>query len=186
MNLLYRGKYKNRFDDIINMLDDNDAKVLELCFGDVYIADHCLATSRQWVGLDINDSFVSGAVRKGYDAMQADLVTCDSFPQSDVCIIAGSLYHFNDTIYELFAKMLDSAKHKILISEPVSNLSSRPGIIGRIAKKSANAGRRNEKFRFSEDTLIETMERMKAEFGFHYEIISKKRDMLIEIKHDRT
>ena len=186
MNLLYRGKYKNRFDDIISMLDDNDAKVLELCFGDIYIADHCIATGRQWVGLDINDSFVSNAVRMGYDAMRADIVTCDSFPQSDVCIIAGSLYHFNDTIYELFAKMLDSAKYKILISEPVSNLSCRPGIIGSIAKRSANAGRKSEKFRFDENALIETMERMKAEFGFRYKIISKKRDMLIEIKHDRN
>ena len=45
--------------------------------------------------------------------------------------------------------------NRFIISEPIKNLSSNPGLLGWIARKSANAGQGDEVFRFSELTLID-------------------------------
>ena len=39
MNVLYLGRYRQRFKDITNELGPRDNNIIELCFGDIYIAD---------------------------------------------------------------------------------------------------------------------------------------------------
>jgi ubiquinone/menaquinone biosynthesis C-methylase UbiE len=71
MNVLYLGKYKQRFAPIIDqikMLPEN-SKILELCFGDIVIADHCKKNRLEWIGMDINESFVRQAQKKDISPM---------------------------------------------------------------------------------------------------------------------
>src|SRR5215211_7314719 len=115
MNLLYTGGYRQRFKKIEDVLDKiQPQNVLELCFGDTYIATYCKRNGIQWQGIDINDSFVAAAVRKGYIARQADLLSLKKLPQSDLCIISGSLYHFNQNIHQFLQLILSSTSNIII------------------------------------------------------------------------
>ena len=183
MNVLYSGRYKRRFEEVIALVGPDDRNVLELCFGDTYIAEFCRDTARTWTGLDINQDFIEFAQRKGHDARMADISSMESLPPADVCIMMGSLYHFNQNTANLFHKMLSSS-NRLIISEPVRNLSSRSGVIGKMARYSANAGKGHEHFRFSRTTLISKMDEIRQEVDFTYEIISENRDILIVIRHD--
>lgn len=181
MNILYGGNYKKRFKKIIALLGRDDRNILELCFGDIYIAKYCKKTGRKWVGLDVNRGFVERAQKKGFDARHADISKLDKLPQADVCIIAGSLYHFHKDLSRIISIMLESAP-KIIISEPIRNLSSIPGVIGKIAKRSANAGQGYEEFRYDEYSFIDTLEHFSRKYNFLYNIADNDKDMIIMIE----
>lgn len=185
MNVLYLMKYKKRFYDIISLFNKEDKRVLELCFGDIIIAQECKKRNISWIGYDINEYFVKKAELKGFKAFQADLSTLDSFPKSDVCIMCGSLYHFKDEIGNLLAKMLNSSP-KIIISEPIENISSQKGILGKISRFLTNAGKGNENFRFDKTSIIETLDKYSELHHYTFKTISITRDILIEINYDRN
>lgn len=171
MNLIYSGNYFNRFKNIFKIIDDKKSKsLLELCFGDTIIADYCGKNNIFWKGLDLNQKFVDYAKAKGHDAVCKDVLFADSFNKVDICIICGSFYHFNnDQRIQLLKKMF-SASDTIIISEPIVNLSANKGIIGYIAKHSANAGKGNESFRFDKQSFITMLEETKQLFNFSYTI----------------
>jgi hypothetical protein len=62
------------------------------------------------------------------------------------------------------------------------NLSQKSGLLGAIARYSANAGKRHETFRFDESTFLDLLERFKMRFGFGYDVVSRKRDILVVIR----
>jgi hypothetical protein len=183
MNVLYLGKYTDRFRDIIEILDQKDLTIVELCFGDIYIAQHCKNTGKRWMGYDINPSFVDFAVRKGYNAGIVDLFSLESLPSADVCIIAGSLYHFHHHIDALMRLMLSSSK-KIVISEPIKNITSTRGIVGSLAACASNAGKGNENFRYTRGTLLNMLDLYRKRYNFNYTVISEAKDLLLQITHD--
>ena len=155
MDLLYRGKYKKRFIPVIEQLKalPPHSEILELCFGDIYIAEYCKTAGHRWIGLDINKHFIKQAQKLGFEARYADLASIASLPKADVCIIIGSLYHFHPHTDELLTKMFD-ATSTLIIDEPVLNLSSGNGVIGYLAKKAASVGKGHEEFRYNESSLL--------------------------------
>lgn len=181
MNILYSLKYKKRFSEIVNEFSENDKNILELCFGDIYIADECRKRGINWMGIDISENFVKFANKKGYHAIKDDLTKIETLPLSDICIMCGSLYHFHNEIDLILGKMLASSQ-KIIISEPIVNLSSKKNLIGKISKILTNAGKGAENFRFNKESIIDTLDELKNKMSFEYKIISIKRDILIEIK----
>ena len=179
INILYVGRYGSRFKNIIKLIKDSK-QIVDLCFGDIYIAKYCKDNGVRWTGYDLNESFVKNAINKGYNAYQADIIKLETIPTCDVCIIQGSLYHFHDSIENLL-KLIFSSTKRLIISEPIKNLSSSNGIIGQMARLSANAGKGNERFRYSEKSIIDMLDIYKNIFNFEYAIVSKKRDIIIEI-----
>lgn len=179
MNFLYGMKYKKRFENIISLINNEEKDIVELCFGDTFIAKYAKENNKNWKGFDINDSFVSYAIAEGFDATNKNILL-DSIPKSDVCIMAGSLYHFIDNIEFVLGKMLKSSK-KVIISEPIKNLSNNK-YIGFFAKKSANAGNGEEEFRFTEISFLNILNQYKIKLSFEYEIIKKDRDILVVLK----
>jgi len=158
MNILYLGKYKERFRPIITEIDKlpPHSKILELCFGDVLIAEHCQRVGYHWKGIDINAHFVKHAKKAGHDASHEDLSMLEVIPKSDLCLMIGSLYHFYPNTESILTKMFNSSD-VIILSEPVLNLSSSKGLIGYFARRSANAGKGNEEFRYKESSLMEEL-----------------------------
>jgi hypothetical protein len=185
MNLLYLGKYKKRFGDIIALFEKEDRIIVELCFGDIYIASHCRKTGKAWTGYDMNKSFVAHATNKGFSAEAVDVITMESLPPADVCIMAGSLYHFHDFMDKLFLLMLASTR-KIIISEPVKNITSSHGMAGKIAACLSNAGKGREQFRFNHESLKEILDYYEKKYKFNYEILSEGKDILLKITHERN
>jgi hypothetical protein len=185
MNLLYFGKYKRRFSALTALIENTDRDLVELCFGDIFIAAYCKKMGKTWIGYDMNTSFVAHAVSKGFQAHTADLVSVKSLPSADVCILAGSLYHFHDSMDQIFSLMMACAP-KIIISEPVKNFTSQQGLIGKIAAFLSNAGKGSEFFRYSHDSFIQNLDYYKKKYKFKYEILSEGKDLLIKIIHERN
>jgi hypothetical protein len=181
MNILYPLKYKKRFLEISREISEKDSNILELCFGDIYIANECRKNGINWTGIDINENFVDFAAKRGYNAIKKDISKIDSFPLSDICIISGSLYHFHGEIESLIQKMLDSTQ-KIIISEPINNLSSKKGFIGKISGILTNAGKGAENFRYNRQSITDMLNKLKDKLNFEYRIISANHDIVIEIK----
>lgn len=165
MSLLYGGNYYRRFSAVSRHIEGK--KVTELCFGDTVIADFCRKHHIGWKGYDINPHFIKRAARKGFDVQPGNIKAMRSFAAADVCIMAGSLYHFHDETDALFEKMLACAP-KIILSEPVINLSGRNGIIGKLAKASANVNGAGQSFRYTEKTLVAELERLQKKMNFTF------------------
>ncbi len=180
MSLLYKGNYYKRFEPITkHILGKN---VTELCFGDTIIADYCKKNKLRWVGIDTNEFFVKNAIKKGFNAHLSEIENMAQFQKADTCIISSSLYHFHENLESLFTKMLTCAP-QIIISEPVINLSNNKGIIGKLAKASANVNGKKQAFRFTEKTLTETLNFLSKKLSFEYSIVDKfDKDLIIVIK----
>jgi hypothetical protein len=185
MNVLYAGKYKKRFKDITALLGPHDRSVVELCFGDWYIAMHCRKSGKTWKGFDMNKSFVARAIGKGFSAEAVDLLATGSLPRADVCIMAGSLYHFHEAIDRVLPLMLACAP-KIIISEPVKNVSARSGFTGAIAGYLSNAGNGGERFRYTRESLTAMLDVYKEKYAFTYEKLSEGKDLLLKIAYERN
>ncbi|MBI2612561.1 class I SAM-dependent methyltransferase [Candidatus Kaiserbacteria bacterium] len=181
MWLLYLGKYRKRFTRITDLLRESDKTVLELCFGDIYIAEYCKAHSKKWIGYDISEHFVTYARRIGFDARREDISLLAKFPENDVCVMIGSLYHFHKELRELFGKILHAAP-RFILSEPVINWTNKGGFLSSLARLFTGAGKGHESFRFDEASLIETLEALKRELRFDYKVVHKDRDMVVEIR----
>lgn len=188
MNVIYGGKYKARFQKIIEVIERLKPKsVLELCFGDTIIADYCKNKNIVWEGYDINQNFVQRATHLGYNAKCQDILMPKSFEKNDLCIISGSLYHFKpDERLQLLKKILASSS-RLLISEPVINLSDQKGLIGYVARRSANAGKGNENFRYNEQSLKAALDELGLTLNFRYTVVGFiKKDLLILVEKNET
>ena len=183
MNFLYSGRYRQRFQDIINVIAPEDHRIIELCFGDIYIAEYCKKSLRQWTGYDINDEFVNYALKRGHHAVSADILSLKKLPRADVLIFAGSLYHFNENLHHIW-QLMTSCTTKIILSEPIKNITSTKNVIGRIGARASAVRNGAEAFRYERDSLIEMLEYFKKPYNFTYEIVSEKKDILIII-HER-
>jgi len=180
MTLLYRGSYNARFERVCALLRDEDRSVLELCFGDVAIAEFCRQNGKAWVGMDVSEAFVAFAERRGFDARRQDVQSTEVFPACDVCIVMGSLYHFEEQLSALFGR-IKRASSRMIISEPVRNWTQARGVRGFLARKLTGVGAREERFRFDEASLVRTLDALRDEVGFTYRIVDVSRDMIVEV-----
>lgn len=180
MNFLYLGRYRQRFQDIKDVMAPEDRQIIELCFGDIYIAEYCKKSLRQWTGYDINDVFVNYALERGHNAVSADVLTLKKLPYADVLVFAGSLYHFNNNLHHLW-QLMTSCATKIILSEPIKNITSAKNFIGKIGARASAVRNGAEAFRFERDSLIQMLDCFQETYNFTYEIISEKKDILIVI-----
>jgi hypothetical protein len=180
MNLLYLGRYRQRFKDITKVLAQNDKHIVELCFGDIYIAEYCKESARCWVGYDINDTFVNFALKHGHNAVCTDISSLQSLPRADVLIFAGSLYHFNENMHKIW-QLMTSCASRIILSEPIINITSINNIVGKIGARASTVRGAAVAFRFDRDALIGMLDCYKQPYNFTYEIVSEKKDILIII-----
>lgn len=183
MNMLYHGRYRQRFKDITNQIEEKDHTVVELCFGDILIASYCRETDRSWIGYDINEVFVDYALKFGHNAVCTDILSLENLPRADVLIFAGSLYHFNGNMHKIW-ELMTSCSKKIILSEPVRNITSLKNGIGKIGARASTVKNGAESFRFDRNSLTEMLNRFQEPYHFSYQIISEKKDILITI-HER-
>lgn len=179
MSLLYKGNYYKRFLPVSKLISGKT--VTEICFGDTIIAGYCKKNAIEWAGIDINPVFIENAQKKGFSAFQKDALS-DPLPAAETCIICGSLYHFHDNLEKIISKMLASAPI-VIISEPVINLSNNKGIIGKLAKASANINGKEHAFRYTKKTLTEALNDLSKKLNFQYQVIQQfDKDLIIVLK----
>lgn len=177
MQMLYSGRYRKRFDDIVAMIPSSARSVCDLCFGDTVIADWCRARDIEWTGVDLNASFCARARKLGHRVIEGDLMAVD-LPSADVFVMAGSLYHFHDRLAELSDRVWQQTG-RFVVSEPVRNLSAGSGPVGWWARRSANPGHAHATFRYNEATLVEALQQQQIRLDLTMRVVSVDRDMLL-------
>lgn len=180
MNLLYKGAYRERFTNIIELVHPETRSLCELCFGDTFIAEWCRSKGIQWTGIDINHRLCDRARKLGFNALQGDISSLE-LPEADVYVMAGALYHFHRDLSSLFNSILHRTNRFILL-EPVRNLSSEPGVIGWWARRSANPGTGHAAFRYDKQSLLAAVHEQQRRIGFELRLVSCDRDLLLDIQ----
>jgi hypothetical protein len=147
---MYGQYYLKRYSHLASIIPSN-VSVTDLCCGDSSLYHYALKGKNRYTGMDINPLY--NVNDQNCKIIKADILK-DPIPISDYVIIQGSLYQFIPNHKEIINKMLDSARYKVIISEPVINLvNSKNKIISTIAKYSANPSTGNKKFRFTKSLL---------------------------------
>ena len=181
MNILYLGKYNQRFKIITDLLNlEKDRSVTELCFGDTKIAEWCKLKKIKWTGFDINKKFIKYAKSKGYNAQFYDLLKIKNLPKSDVVIIMGSLYQFNNNLEKIIDLVMESTP-KFIISEPIKNLATMNNFIGFMAKRFTKAGNGNEIFRYNYNSLSNKLNDICKNKFFVSEVNKTEKDLIVII-----
>jgi hypothetical protein len=179
MNVLYAGGYMKRFEDVIAQIGEARS-VCDLCFGDTLVAEWCRTHSVAWTGIDLNSTFCARARRAGFNVVEGNLLALD-LPDADVFVMAGSLYHFHDHLAELL-EMVWRHTSRLVVSEPIRNLSSSGGVIGWGARRSANPGDGHARFRYDERTLRRALAEVQGRQNFTVRTISVDRDILLVLQ----
>jgi SAM-dependent methyltransferase len=163
--LLMRGLYGRHYGERMTAVAARippGCSVLELCCGPGTLYLQRLRQSiRSYIGVDVNERFVARLRARGLDARQMDLADVEQpLPEADVALIQASLYHFIPHAERLVDRMLESARERVIISEPIRNLaSSQLPVIGRLGRKGSDPGVGGHAQRFTEETLDALMER---------------------------
>jgi SAM-dependent methyltransferase len=161
MRLLYRRHYGDRMRVLADQVPPG-ASVLELCCGPATLyRRHLAPRGTSYIGLDVNDGFVSALRRRGVDARVVDLArSAEPLPAADVAMIQASLYHFLPEAERIVDRMLAAARDRVLVSEPVRNLASSGVPVLRAAgRRGTDPGVGEAHGRFTEATLDELMAR---------------------------
>ncbi|MBV9942660.1 MAG: class I SAM-dependent methyltransferase [Solirubrobacterales bacterium] len=161
MRALYGRHYGDRLRAVAEQVPDG-ASVLELCCGPgTLYARHLRRRVGGYVGIDVNPGFVERLRRQGVDARRLDLAHDDEpLPEADVVILQASLYHFLPHAERIVDRMLDAARERVVVSEPVRNLaSSEVALIARLGRRAADPGVGGHAGRFTEATFDDLMER---------------------------
>jgi SAM-dependent methyltransferase len=160
MRALYGRHYEDRMQAVADQVPDG-ATVVELCCGPgTLYTRHLRDRVSVYIGLDVNQTFVSRLRGQGVDARMMDLADPGlPLPGADVAIIQASLYHFLPDAGSLVDRMLAAAQERVVVAEPIRNLSSSrlPGI-GLLGRRAADPGVGGHEQRFTEASLDQLME----------------------------
>lgn len=128
MRLLYSGHFDERYAAIADQIPLG-ATVVEVCAGDGYLyLKHLRRKPVEYLGLDISPQLVRWAQRHGVKARVFD-VWQDTLPAGDVIVIQASLYQFAPRAGWIIERMLAAARRKVIVAEPIHNLSASPNPI---------------------------------------------------------
>ncbi len=155
MRLLHAGHFNSRYEVIAEEVPQG-ASVVELCAGDAFLYRHFLRQkSVTYIGLDNSPSFVEAGRKQGIDMRPFD-VHRDPIPAADVILIQASIHIFHTEAELIIRRMIDAARVKALVTDPIRNLSSSPNPViataARLLTKPFGA-RRDHSFRYNQETL---------------------------------
>ncbi len=179
LRLLYRSCYHERLDAVASEIPAGSS-VTDLCAGDCALYRYALKGKEvEYLACDSNDRFLQWAEKKGIPNRRIDVLS-DEIPPADCVVMMGSLYQFIPNEKEIIEKMIRTARKKVIITEPVRNLSqSRYAIVRRLARELTRIGSKTVEQRFDEQSLKETL----FPFGFQsFQLIAGNRELLACLK----
>jgi len=152
MRLLYGKHYKARYISVGEEIPDG-VKVLDVCCGPCALYTLALRGRADYRGIDINQQFIENAAKLSVTVLPLD-IRAEPLPDADYVVMQGSLYQFVPRQKEIVDKLLSGSSDKVIISEPVRNLSnSRNPLISAIARHSTDPGTGHKEERFTEESF---------------------------------
>jgi trans-aconitate methyltransferase len=123
MRLLYGRHFEARYTALAAEIPAGSA-VVDVCAGDCYLYLKYLRHKPvQYQGLDISPQLVRWAQKRGVSVREFN-VWQDEVPGGDVVIMQASMYQFIPHQKTIVQKLLAAAREKVIIAEPIRNLSS--------------------------------------------------------------
>jgi SAM-dependent methyltransferase len=161
MRVLYGRHYEARYRSLAALIPEH-ASVLELCCGtgELY-RRHLSSKAIRYVGLDLNPEFIRRVRAAGADAREADVRSCSRFPSADYVLMQASLYQFMPEATVIIARMLAAARDRVIVAEPIHNLSASTGPLGPWLARMANPGDGDALERYDEETLTRLLNRFR-------------------------
>jgi hypothetical protein len=151
MRLLYGRYFEARYAAVAEEIP-RGSMVVDVCAGDCYLyLKHLRHKEVSYLGLDISPRLVRWARRHGASAQEFDLWK-DEVPTAEIVVLQASLYQFVPHVEAIMHKLLYAARGKLVVSEPIHNLSASGGrLFGRVARyltapNSAGEGYVGERF----------------------------------------
>ncbi|MFH1069955.1 MAG: methionine biosynthesis protein MetW [Candidatus Glassbacteria bacterium] len=173
MRIIYRGQFELRYKKIAELIPDGSV-VNDICCGDGYIYSKYLRSKKvSYHGFDNNPSFIRWLRANGIKSSLLDIYH-DPLPSGDILLLQASLYQFIPEHESLLKKLLASIHKKIIISEPITNLSSNKSrLISKFAQWMSATEKGPCRERFDREKLMELF----AKFGAS-EVINCGRDIM--------
>jgi trans-aconitate methyltransferase len=151
MNVLQRWR-THELEQVANEIRPG-ARVVDLCCGDAALARHVTERGATYTGLDINPGFVKFGKTQGLDVRLWDART-DPVPDADVVCLTSSLYQFSPDERDLLDRMLEAARERVLLAEPVENVAAaRSPLLRRLALWVTSVDGQVFESRHTEETL---------------------------------
>jgi SAM-dependent methyltransferase len=155
MRALYGRHYEARMAVVAEQVPPGSS-VLELCCGPgtLYLR-HLRERARSYIGIDVNERFVTDLRGRGVDARLLDLAgAVEPLPGADVAVIQASLYHFLPDAERILDRMLAAAGERVVVSEPIRNLASSDlAFVRMLGRRAADPGVGGHVQRFTEERL---------------------------------
>lgn len=115
MHLLHGPGLNRKYAHICSFISPGD-RVLDLGCGTGTLQSHL--KGNYYLGLEMNDSFVAYAKKKGRNVVKQDVLRFRRFNDFDVCVMMDVLHHLNPRHAELVEKALAGVRKTVIISEP--------------------------------------------------------------------
>jgi len=162
MRLLYGRHYRSRYFALAELIPAG-ASVLDLCCGPGLLYTRYLKhKSIKYVGMDVNRKFIDELTSHGGEGTVADLRSNEPLPKADYVVMQASLYHFLPDASPIVQRMLEAARERVIIAEPIQNLtSSRNPLVALAGRFLTNPGSGDQPHRFTESRLDQLL----ASFG---------------------
>jgi SAM-dependent methyltransferase len=156
MLLLYGRHYPARYRAIADLIPAGSS-VLDLCCGPALLHQRYLRHKAiQYTGLDINKTFIDRLNRQGGCGRIWDLRSEEPLPSADYVIMQASLYHFLPSAEPIVVRMLQAARKRVIIAEPIRNLAtSNSRLISLLGRLFTNPGSGEQHLRFDEASLAD-------------------------------
>lgn len=159
MRCLHGRHFADRYRAVAGIIPDG-AEVVEVAAGDAWLYRHYLKPKKvNYLGLDNAPAFLKKAERHGVPFRNFDLLN-ETIPTADYVILQAALHLFHDLAPAILQRLLDAARHKVIIAEPVRNMadSSNPviSLIGKSLTRPHNQGTDHSQ-RFTPETFSSLM-----------------------------
>lgn len=155
MRLLYGRHFHARYEALASEIPAQ-AEVIDLCAGDAYLYRHFLRKKGvSYLGLELSPQFVVAGKAQGVP-MQEFNVWSERIPAAEVVIMQASLYQFLPNAEAVVQKMLVAAQRKVIIAEPIRNLSEEDSWLGKISRALTRPRKEDKAYsgqRFNEASL---------------------------------
>ena len=156
MRLLYGRHYSSRYRALAELIPQGSS-VLDLCCGPALLYRRYLrAREVHYRGLDINTRFIEQLIKRGVTAQLWDLRSDEPLPPADYVIMQASLYHFLPDASRVVNRMLQAARERVIIAEPVRNFAtSHSRLLSLLGRLFTSPGAGEHRLRFTEASLAD-------------------------------
>lgn len=152
MRTLHGRDFPERYETVAAEIPDGSS-VVELCAGDAWLYRHYLKPKNvSYVGLEIAPAFLQSAKSRGINFREWEAAT-DAIPQADIVILQASLHLLHEHAATLLDRMLNAARQKVIIAEPIKNMADSENKlvawIGRLLTRPHGKGVQTHTYRYN-------------------------------------